>query len=99
VTTWLAVKAQRPGVEALGMVKSRETGHTVVETMVETVVETVVDATVAIGARTEIRNIHLQKWSRGFQVAAIIADGYLVRRLADNFILPRAFAADDIRAY
>ena len=68
------------------MVKSRGTGHNVVDA-------------VAIGARIEIRNIYLQRWSRGFQVAAIIADGYLVRRLADNFILPRAFGPDDIRAY
>jgi hypothetical protein len=53
--------------------------------------------TVTIGTRVEIRNVHLQTWIRGFQVAAIIGDGYLVRRLADHCILPRTFGSDDIR--
>jgi hypothetical protein len=53
--------------------------------------------TVTIGTRVEIHNVHLQTWIRGFQVAAIIGDGYLVRRLSDHCILPRTFGPDDIR--
>lgn len=52
---------------------------------------------VAIGTRVEVRNLYLQTWSRGFQVAGIVSDAYLIRRLSDGTILPRSFAAEDIR--
>ncbi|MGA2520897.1 MAG: hypothetical protein ABSG81_08800 [Acidimicrobiales bacterium] len=53
--------------------------------------------TVTIGTRVEVRNVHLQTWCRGFQVAALVGDGYLVRRIYDGFILPRCFSAEVIR--
>jgi len=52
---------------------------------------------VAIGTRVEIRNQRLQTWCRGFQIAAIIGETYLIRRLADGQLLPRFFDSDDIR--
>ena len=52
---------------------------------------------VAIGTRVEVRNLYLQTWSRGFQVAGILSDAYLIRRLSDGSILPRSFTAEDIR--
>jgi len=52
---------------------------------------------ITIGTRVEVHNTLLQTWSRGFRVAAIIGDGYLIRRLADGHILPRCFTADAIR--
>jgi hypothetical protein len=52
---------------------------------------------VAIGTRVEIHNVDLETWSRGFQVAGILSDAYLVRRLSDGFILPRSFRPDDLR--
>jgi hypothetical protein len=54
-------------------------------------------ATVAIGSRVEIRNVHRPTWSRGFQVVAIIDQTYLIRRLADGRLLPRFFSSVDIR--
>ena len=50
-----------------------------------------------IGTRVEVRNSYLQTWSRGFQVAGIIHDAYLIRRLSDRAILPRSFSAEDVR--
>jgi hypothetical protein len=52
---------------------------------------------VTIGSRVEVRNLYLQTWSRGFQVAAIINDAFLIRRLSDGCILPRSFGPSDIR--
>lgn len=54
-------------------------------------------AMIAIGTRVEIRNQYLHRWSRGFQVAAIIEETYLIRRLADGRLLPRCFGFEDIR--
>jgi hypothetical protein len=50
-----------------------------------------------IGARVQVHNTYLETWSRGFQVAGIINDAYLVRRVSDGFILPRSFGPGDIR--
>ena len=53
---------------------------------------------VTIGSRVEVRILYLQTWCRGFQVVAVVADGFLVRRLSDGFILPRCFTQESIRA-
>jgi hypothetical protein len=52
---------------------------------------------VAVGTRVEIRNLRQHTWIRGFQVAAINDETYLIRRLADGRILPRLFASVEIR--
>ena len=36
-------------------------------------------------------------WSRGFEVAEALEDGYLLRRLSDGSQLPGIFPAEDIR--
>jgi hypothetical protein len=50
-----------------------------------------------IGARVEVRNVDLQTWSRGFRVAGIVNDAYLIRRVRDDCVLPRSFRPEDIR--
>jgi hypothetical protein len=52
---------------------------------------------VTIGTHVEVRNLYLHEWSRGFQVAGIVGDAYLIRRVSDGSILPRSFAPGDIR--
>ena len=94
------------GVAAIGVFKaaalSVEKRETQRESRANAVVDNLVSNTtcpdmVAIGTRVEIRNLHRHTWIRGFQVAAIIDETYLIRRLADGRILPRFFASVEIR--
>ncbi len=54
-------------------------------------------ADIGIGARVEVRNTAQRTWIRGFRVAALICDAYLVRRVSDGAVLPRSFAPEDVR--
>jgi hypothetical protein len=63
----------------------------------KTALEDSVAADVTIGTPVEVRNLCLETWSRGFRVAGIINDAYLVRRISDGWVLPRSFGPDDIR--
>lgn len=65
--------------------------------MVDATLKSAVDDKVTIGTWVEVRNLYLQTWSRGFQVAGVINDAYLIRRLSDGCILPRSFGAEDVR--
>jgi hypothetical protein len=56
-----------------------------------------VTATLAVGTRVEVRNRFLGTWSRGFTVAAVLGDNYLVRRLSDDWVLPATFALEELR--
>ena len=51
----------------------------------------------APGTRVEVRRRNDDRWARGFEVAALDGDGYLVRRLSDGTVLPTAFPRDDLR--
>jgi len=50
------------------------------------------------GTRVDVRNRFVGSWSRGFEVAERVADGYRVRRLSDNSVLPDVFPSDDVRS-
>ena len=49
------------------------------------------------GARIEVRGRFDGRWSRGFEVAEVLADGYRVKRVSDGAVLPVSFDADDVR--
>jgi hypothetical protein len=49
------------------------------------------------GTRVEVRSRFDQRWSRGFEVAAVEPDGYRLRRLSDGEVLPVVFDGDDVR--
>ncbi|MGI9646042.1 MAG: hypothetical protein ACR2O6_12110 [Ilumatobacteraceae bacterium] len=55
------------------------------------------DHTVELGARVEVRSRFEQRWSRGFEVVGAEDDGYRVRRLSDDEVLPTVFGEDEIR--
>jgi len=51
----------------------------------------------APGTRVEVRRRYDDRWTRGFEVAAVEGDGYLVRRASDRTVLPSTFARGDLR--
>lgn len=51
----------------------------------------------APGTRVEVRRRYDQRWARGFEVAAVDDDSYLVRRISDRTVLPTRFARTDLR--
>jgi len=57
------------------------------------------DATEAVkpGTRVEVRRRFDQNWARGFEVAAVVEGGYLIRRLSDGAILPEPFSPEEVR--
>jgi hypothetical protein len=59
--------------------------------------EAIETETFTVGARVDVRNRYLGTWSRGFQVAAVVKGGYLIRRLSDRYVLPTCFVPADVR--
>ena len=51
----------------------------------------------APGTAIEVRNQLDGRWSKGFEVAAVDADGYRIRRMSDGLELPRTFGPESIR--
>jgi len=51
----------------------------------------------SVGTSVEVRERFCGRWSRGFRVAEASTDAYLVRRNADQSLLPVSFASDEIR--
>jgi hypothetical protein len=50
------------------------------------------------GTKVEVRTSFDRSWARGFEVVeAVGSAAYVVRRLTDDFILPVAVPADDVR--
>ena len=49
------------------------------------------------GAQVEVRGHYLATWSSGFQVAIRTPGGYIVRRNADQALLPEVFRDDEVR--
>jgi hypothetical protein len=49
------------------------------------------------GRHVEVRNRFTGAWSRGFELAESVDDGYRVRRLSDGSILPTVFLPEDVR--
>ena len=49
------------------------------------------------GTRVEVRSRYDGRWGRGFEIAGVGDEGYLIKRLSDDTVLPRAFGADEVR--
>lgn len=49
------------------------------------------------GDRVEVRSTFDGTWLRGFAVAEVLDDGYRLRRLSDDAVLPTTFPADAVR--
>ncbi len=59
--------------------------------------ETIETEFFTVGTRVDIQNRAFGTWSRGFQVAVVVEGGYLIRRLADRYLLPMCFAPTEVR--
>jgi len=51
------------------------------------------------GNEIEVRSRFDGRWVRGFEVASLDNDRYLVRRRSDGAVLPVPFLADDVRLH
>jgi hypothetical protein len=49
------------------------------------------------GTAIEVRNRFDGRWAKGFEVSAVVDEGYRVRRLSDGGELPTVFAFEVIR--
>lgn len=50
------------------------------------------------GVRVEVRNAFDRRWVKGFEIAEVIDDRYVLRRMSDGSVLPADFSADDVRS-
>jgi hypothetical protein len=55
------------------------------------------DRLIRPGTRVEVRSGYQSSWTRGFEVARVEGDAYVVRRLSDGTVLPAAFEDEAIR--
>ncbi|MFZ0667865.1 MAG: hypothetical protein WAM97_19110 [Acidimicrobiales bacterium] len=53
--------------------------------------------TFAVGTAVDVRNRYIGSWSRGFEVAGLVEQGYMIRRLSDGSVLPEALSFDEVR--
>jgi hypothetical protein len=51
----------------------------------------------AVGDPVEVRNRFDARWIRGFVVDEVVADGFHVRRLSDDQVIPSVFAREEVR--
>lgn len=51
-----------------------------------------------VGTHVEVKNRLDGRWSRGFEIAAHVNDGYRIRRTSDDTVLPTVFTTDQVRA-
>ena len=49
------------------------------------------------GTRVQVRNRLDRRWSSGFEVDVPTDDGYRLRRVSDNAVLPAAFPPAEVR--
>lgn len=59
--------------------------------------ESIESETLTIGTRVDVRHRVLETWLQGFQVAAAVEGGYLIRRLSDRYVLPACFGPAEVR--
>jgi hypothetical protein len=52
---------------------------------------------IELGSVVEVRGGLDRTWSKGFSIAAIVDDGYTIRRRSDGRVLPTTFAAGSVR--
>jgi hypothetical protein len=51
----------------------------------------------SLGTAIEVRDHFCALWCSGFEIAGSTDRGYLVRRIADRYVLPLPFAAHEVR--
>jgi hypothetical protein len=51
-----------------------------------------------VGDPVEVHSAFANTWSRGFEIARIVEDGYQVRRTSDGRLLPAPTSEEDLRA-
>ncbi len=51
----------------------------------------------AAGTQVDVKNRYIRSWSSGFEVAARVEAGYLIRRLSDQSILPDVLGFEEVR--
>lgn len=51
----------------------------------------------AVGTSVDVKNRFVGTWSHGFEIAALVEAGYMIRRLSDQSILPGVLAFDEVR--
>ena len=51
-----------------------------------------------VGDVVELRNRFDGSWSSGFEIAAVLVDGYRIRRIHDDSLLPDPTGRRDVRA-
>lgn len=52
--------------------------------------------TLPVGASICVRSRYVGQWSSGFEVAAVLDDGYRIRRLSDGHAFPDVFPFGDV---
>jgi hypothetical protein len=55
------------------------------------------DRSIRPGTRVEVRSGYRSSWSRGFEVARVEGDAYVLRRVSDGTVIPAAFGGEAIR--
>jgi len=51
-----------------------------------------------VGTAVDVRNRYIGTWSNGFEVAGLVEEGYLIRRLSDGSVLPDPLSFDEVRS-
>jgi hypothetical protein len=63
------------------------------------VTEAQTEATLEPGTKVDVRRRFDNNWAQGFEVVAVVQDGYRLRRVSDGQELPVAFPAADVRRH
>ncbi len=50
----------------------------------------------AVGMTACVWNQYLRGWTSGFAVAEVLANGYRLRRLSDNYVFDHVFSTDEV---
>jgi hypothetical protein len=50
-----------------------------------------------VGTSVDVKNRYIGSWSRGFEIAGMADEGYLIRRLSDGSVLPEALSFHEVR--
>ncbi len=50
----------------------------------------------AVGMAACVWNQYLRRWTSGFAVAEVLAKGYRLRRLSDDYVFDHVFSTDEV---
>ena len=50
-----------------------------------------------VGTSVDVKNRFIGSWSNGFEIAELLEDGYLIRRLSDGSVLPESLSFEEVR--